>query len=850
MSSTQASQARNPRIEIRSAERRVLIDGTTAKLGARAFDVLQALYERRDRLMTKNELLEIVWPGVVVEENNLQVQISTLRKLLGPGTIATIPGRGYQYTGVDDAAGAAAAVRTDNLEHTDASSAGAPAVGTGNLPDELPPLIGRDADLEALRALVAVQRLVSIVGAAGIGKTVLAQALARDQRAAFEDGAWLIELAPVSDPALVVPTVAGTLAIQAGDDAHARDLADRLRGAHCLLVLDNCEHLLHAAAELARVLLRQAPGVRIVVTAQEPLKLPEEHVYRLDALALPDDRDTTQGRVGGAVALFEARARAADPRFELNQHNLPTVIDICRQLDGLPLAIELAAARIPLLGIDGLHARLGERLHLLTAGHRLALRRHQTLRAALEWSHGLLTKAEQAVFRRLGAFVGSFDLACAQQVGTAGELDKWSVLDHLGALVDKSLVMAQPGEPPRYRLLESGRAYALEKLQEAGETEATMQRHLRAMHSLFEKGHASVWSVPLEVLRDRCAADVDNLRAALDWAARDGGDGEALIALAGASSWIWSGASALEGQRRCALAMSRIAATTPKADEARLLLGYARTSHPKATRVEIDALERAIALCRETNDRLGLYFGFTECMFRFTKLGRLDEARRATEEARTLLSDDLPPGLLARFFSMRAHLHAALGDYDAAAADKLATLHVYERCGDERGVRMARANVADMTLARGQVDEAVRLWREHIAAVRRGPRAQLYDHAASFGNLSAALTRAGEFGEAQRVAREALPLLQRRGWVHLYLDHAALLALQLGRAADAARTLGRSRAVLGASGDGREINEQRAHDDVLLVLRRTFASDDLERLFADGAVMSDEEAARTAFDGS
>jgi tetratricopeptide (TPR) repeat protein len=410
--------------------------------------------------------------------------------------------------------------------------------------------------------------------------------------------------------------------------------------------------------------------------------------------------------------------------------------------------------------------------------------------------------------------------------------------------------MAQPGDPPRYRLLESGRAYALEKLQEAGETEATMQRHLHAMRSLFEQGHASVWSVPGDVLRDRYVADVDNLRAALDWAAREGGDAQALIALTGASAWIWFGAAAPEGQRRCALAMSRIGATTPKPDEARLLLGYARTSFPKASRIEIDAVERAIALCRETNDRRGLYFGLTQCVFQFTKLGRLDEARRAADEACALQADDLPPGLLARLFTTRAHLHAASGDYDAAAADKLATLHVYERCGDEGGIRTARDNVADIALARGQVDEAVRLLREHTAALRRGPRTQLYDHAASFGNLSAALTRAGEFGEAQRIAREAIPLLQRRGWAHLFLDHCALLALRLGRAADAARALGRSRTVLGASGDAREINEQRAHDDVLAALRRTFAADDLERLFAEGAVLSDEEAARTAVDGS
>ncbi len=846
MSSTQSGLAQNSRIEIRAAERQLLIAGTAVKVGPRAFDVLQALYERRDRLVTKNELLEVVWPGVVVEENNLQVQISTLRKLLGPGTIATVPGRGYQFTHTDHVADSARSAR----ESAETSAVSAPEVATGNLPGNLPLLLGRDGDGVALRALLDAHRLVSIVGAAGIGKTVLAQALAFERRAAFEDGVWFVDLAPVTDAALVLPTVAGTLALHAGADAQAKELADRLRGASCLLVLDNCEQVLREVAELVQALLRQAPGVRIVVTAQEPLKLADEHVYRLDTLALPGDVDTTHARAAGAVALFEARARGADPRFGLNEENVSKVIDICRQLDGLPLAIELAAARVPLLGIDALHARLGERLHLLTAGHRLALRRHQTLRAALEWSFGLLTESEQAVFRRLGVFVGSFDLACAQQVGEAGKLDQWSVLDHLGALVDKSLVMAQPGDPPRYRLLESGRAYALEKLHEAGETEPTMQRHLQAMLSLFERTCTLLWKVPDQVLRDRCAADLDNLRAALDWAARDGADSEPLIALAGASAWTWLGPSMLEGERRCALAMARIGPTTPKTTAARLLLGYSRTSHPKASPVEIDALERAIALCRETGDRHGLYFGLTGCVYQFTKLGRFDDARRALDELTALPTNDLPPGLLARLFTMRAHFLAACGDYEAAAADKLATLRVYERCGDERGIRQAQANLADMALARGQVQEAVRLGREHAASLRRLPRMHLYDHAASFGNLSAALIRAGELGEAQQAGREAIALLQRRGWTHLYLDHFALLALRLGRAADAARALGRARAVLGASADAREINEQRAHDDVLAGLRDALAPDELERLFAEGAVLSDEEAARSAIDGA
>src|SRR5512143_156399 len=298
MSFTASNRPLISHIEIRCAERQLWVDGRVAKLGARAFDVLHALYERRDRLVTKNELLDAVWPDVVVEENNLQVQISTLRKLLGPAAITTIPGRGYQFTASGWVDGRAVGDHTREAAPVDpAPPAAAKSTKTvGNLPDELPPLFGRDGDLAALRTLIGQQRLVSIVGAAGIGKTALAQALAHGERAAFDDGVWLIELAPIGDASLVVPTVADPLALQLGTDAQPKDLAERLRGAKCLLVLDNCEHLLHAVAELAQAVLRYAHGVRIVVTAQEPLKLGDEYVHRLDGLALPGEGDAADVR--------------------------------------------------------------------------------------------------------------------------------------------------------------------------------------------------------------------------------------------------------------------------------------------------------------------------------------------------------------------------------------------------------------------------------------------------------------------------------------------------------------------------------------------------------------------------
>jgi len=706
-------QSSAARVELRSAERVLLVDGRSVKLGARAFDVLEALISRRSRMVSKRELLEVVWPDVVVEENNLQVQISTLRKLLGPHAIATVPGRGYRFTGALAGPGPNAPLEPQPPGDASVIAKGAP---RSNPLAIQPTLYGRDGDVTVLCERVRAHRLVSVVGTGGIGKTVLAQVAAERLRDSFEGGVWLVGLAALGQAAQVVPAVAGVLQVPIGGDASATVLAERLRGTPLLLVLDNCEHLLDPVAELGRALHDRAPGVHVLVTTQETLRLADEHVFRLDTLQCPvqDGVDAAAARSCGAVALFAARAQAADPRFELSADNVAAVVDICRHLDGLPLAIELAAARVPLLGVHALQARLDERFHILTAGRRLALRRHQTLRAALDWSHGLLTEPEQAVFRRLGVFVGSFDLDCAQEVAAGTDLDGWAVLDHLGALVDKSLVVDQSGEPPRYRLLETGRAFALEKLQLAGETEAMMDRHLEAMRSRFEASVAQRWQVPADILRDRYLADLDNLRAALARAARDGSDPEALVALAGASGWLWTLVQApAEGDRHLRLAMTRLQPSMPKRLASRLLLAFAWNAHPRATAAELSAIDRAIELSRETGDRVGLFVGLAMATFRWTKVGRLDDAERAAAEAQAI--DDaerLPPALSLRLPSFRAHLHELRGRHDAARADKESAILRCERLGDARGVRVGLGNLADMALARGDVDEAVRRGRE------------------------------------------------------------------------------------------------------------------------------------------
>ena len=417
-----------------------------------------------------------------------------------------------------------------------------------NLPAQLLSLYGRAHDLATIKALLRQHVVVTVVGAGGIGKTRVAQAVAAEiaveWAADFPDGVWWVELAALSDGALIPSAVARALGVQLpGDRLPGEAIVSLLASQRLLLVLDNCEHLVDAVAEFIESVRAAAPQVRFLVTSQETLKTAEEHIYRVGGLAVRAEggADALQA---GAIELFVARAKAADPNFAVTRAHTPAIVEICRRLDGIPLAIELAAARLTLLGVEGLRARLDERFNVLTAGARVVLRRHQTLRATLEWSHGLLTPDESTVFRRLGVFAGTFTLESAQHVASDERIDGWAALDHLGALVDKSLVLAEGDPVPRYRLLETTRAYALERLAEAGETrarapaacrsDARAARRLRQGRSALANDAGD--EVPL-------AAELDNLRAALTWVVTAAEGADLVVPLAGVSIHVWLAAT-------------------------------------------------------------------------------------------------------------------------------------------------------------------------------------------------------------------------------------------------------------------------------------------------------------------
>ena len=378
------SQIPYSRFQVLTERRELLVDGTPTQIGNRAYDILELLIEGQGRLVTKDEIMARVWPMTTVEENNLQVQVATLRKALGSdrGMIKTVPGRGYKL-----------------LPEFFSSPVTAKEPSLTNLPVCVSALMGRGKALEALRELLASEKIVTLTGMGGIGKTRLAVALATSLQPSFADGVWLAEFAPLSNADLVPVVVAASLRLNiTGERATSHRIAQAVATKHILVVLDNCEHVVYRAAEIAEALVRHNPAIRVLCTSREPLRAEGECIYKVPPLDIPvaDLNDAEELAQNSAVQLFLTRVCSVNP--DLRDLSIaPMAAAVCRRLEGIPLALELAAASAAMLGIDELAARLEDRFLLLTGGRRTALPRQQTLRATLDWSYDLLRQSEQRV---------------------------------------------------------------------------------------------------------------------------------------------------------------------------------------------------------------------------------------------------------------------------------------------------------------------------------------------------------------------------------------------------------------------------------------------------------------------
>jgi predicted ATPase/DNA-binding winged helix-turn-helix (wHTH) protein len=773
-------------------EQQLMHRGESVPLTARAFAVLLALVERAGELVGKDALMQRVWAGVVVEENNLAVQVGVLRKLLGSDAIATVSGRGYRFALPVDSA-----VPVARRRH--------------NLPAMTAPLLGRDEERGSLHQALLANRLVTVVGAGGIGKSRLAQAVASDLAHAFRDGTWWVELAGLADPALLAMSMAQTLGVSIAErDAGPVALASALAGHEALLVVDNCEHLLDAVAELVDTLLKAAPGLRVLATSQEPLRLDAEQQCRLNPLAVPRDAATAAARDFGALALLVSRVRAAAPNFVLTDENLPLAIELCRRLDGLPLAIELAAARIPLLGLRTVHDRLDERFRLLTAGARTALRRHQTLRAAMDWSHDLLDPGQRALFMQLGVFSGGFTLGLAQSLCRDDHTDEWAVLDRLAALVEKSLVVLEPGPGARYRLLESARAFALERLAVAGQTPRYLQRHAQTMlRFLTQVDDANMEG---DLRTDEYAAlvlpEIDNLRAAYAWADAPGGDRGSAIGLAARVSPLIDYSLEFVGWK---LKQRRHIDTfdVDDATAARFWRGMAASNmHGFEPSTELlAAAQRSAALYRRLGWPKRTFSALRRTSSWALGLSDFATAEAAIDEADGLLQPDWGPEFRIAALRARAQLARAEGQLDEALRLYGETVHLARDVfADWRLECIEQTVQADVLWQMGRHSEAAAMLGDLVARLRVRPASdyELLDVLEIWLWL---LSEHGDVAAMRDVAREALPVMRRMP--RFSLAGCAHLLLRLGRPQEAARVLGALEARLRAGLDLEQVNAAR-----------------------------------------
>jgi predicted ATPase/DNA-binding winged helix-turn-helix (wHTH) protein len=851
-----AAPLRFGRFELQPREHRLLVDGVPAPLGGRAFDLLLALVERPGQLVGKHALMDIVWPGLVVQENNLAAQVSTLRKVLGGDVIATVPGRGYRFVAplqADDAAAAAA----DPAALLPALGVDAPvpvpALRT-NLPGELPALHGRDDDLAALDALVERHRLVSVVGIGGLGKSLFAQHFLAARRAAYPQGVCWVELTEVADADALPGALAAALGVDVRHGEPLASLVAALAPLTMLLALDNAEHLLAGVAGLCQALHDGATGLRLLVTSQAPLRLAAERVLRIEPLAVPETALPAAEALGfSAVALFAERARAVDQRFALTAENTPAVIETCRALDGLPLAIELAASRAPMLGMKRLLASMRERFRLLTAGrNRAAPARQQALRSALEWSYGLLEPREQRVFRRLGVIAGSASLPFLQRLLVEDDgLDKWAVVDALDILVDRSLLAVLPtgdGGEPRYRLLETPRAYALERLEEAGELPLLQCRHASVVAALADVAYELLFSGRIGVddwLR-RCEAEFDNARDALR-VARAAGDAAVELRIGSTMLRALPPSAHAERMALADACEARISGELPEALQLQAWLELSCVLADTQKARGRQAAERALALARRLDrpdaDRFALYHALCRAASAAAQAGDLVAARPLLDEAGRLEDPAWPPHRLL-WYTEAAQWFARMSGDRADSLQRGRRLLALDR---ERGshAAIAMGNLIDAELAAGDAAAAAQLGQELVASLL----ATRHEYSLGFAriNLLAALLAQDEVAAARPVAEAAWSRAVVFELQHACAAYLALLCALEGRFRAAIRLAGYSEGIYAARGETREQNETEATRRAQALARNALDEATAARLHAEGARLRDAEVGAVAF---
>jgi predicted ATPase/DNA-binding SARP family transcriptional activator/DNA-binding CsgD family transcriptional regulator/Tfp pilus assembly protein PilF len=672
--------------------------------------------------------------------------------------------------------------------------AGPPAgggVGKHNLPAQRSSFVGREGEILELKRQLAMTRLLTLAGAGGSGKTRLALEVARDLVGAYSDGVWLVELAPLSEEKLVPQAMAKAVGVPEQSGRSLADaLVEALRAKEMLLVLDNCEHLVESAARLVAVLLDSCPRLRVLATSREALSVAGESRWPVPALSVPDPRRSpTVGELerSESARLFAERARHRDPSFTMGTENIRAVAEICRRLDGLPLAIELAAARVSALSVEQISEKLEDSLKLLTVGDRTAVPRQRTLRGTLDWSHDLLSEPEQKLLRRLSVFAGGWTLEAAEAVGWGNE--QGEALDLLSGLVEKSLVVSEPtGDGGvRYRLLEPVRQYALEKLEESRNAESVRCRHAEYFLALAEEAEPELWGPEDKAWLERLEAEHDNLRAALSWTL-ERREAELALRLAGAlwRFWITRGyyeegrrwfewalekgervaarAQVLAGLGQLALWQGDLSRAKTAAQEGLklsneagiegmiaadflIILGEAARTKGDSERAK-ELLEAALVLSREAGDRRCITWSLGSLANVSSSQGDHERAKELYEEGLALSRELGGVETIGAQLLSLGYEFLLEGDHERAAALNEEAATLLRNRGYRTGLEYALDNLGWAALIRGDHDRAAELFEESVALCK-----ELGDKSTAAESLEGLACAAGARGEAERAAR-------------------------------------------------------------------------------------------------
>jgi non-specific serine/threonine protein kinase len=763
--------------------------------------------------------------------------------------------------------------------------------GPNNLPTQLSSFVGRVAPLEKVQQLLRDEHVVTLTGAGGCGKTRLAIEAGWNALVRFADGVWLVELAVLEDPALVPATIVSALGITEGPGRTSLEtLTDHLAERKALLILDNCERVLGACADLTAALLAACPGVRVLATSRQALRLDAESVYHVPLLDVPDDRTPTAALAGfESVRLFVERAHAGRPDFELNDETGPAVSQICRRLDGIPLAIELAAARVKVLPPVEIAKRLDNRFRLLRGRDAAPLAHHQTLHALIEWSYEHLESADQEVFRRLSVFSGGWTLEAAEAVCVGGEVEEWDVLDLLTELVDRSLVESggdgsQDSHHARFRMLETVREYARARLEEAQEEAKVRGLHREHFLALAEEAEPRLTGKEQTAWLAYLSADHDNLRAALG--APGEGVGVKALRLGGALGRYWSVRGHWNEGRRVLAELLERTRSAPRAQELGKVLHWAgnlafrqgdyreaRARHEEALAVRrgiddqagiaasLDSLgavahdqgdhagslaffEEALAIRREMGDRWAIAQSVNNLGVAIEAAGdyeRAAELHREALEIRRELDDRW--GIAGSLNNLGCALEC-LGDYAQAAELHEESLHIRRGLGDRWGIGLSLKNLGFALYRRGDLETPRSLFRESMEVFRE--LEERFEMCHSLSGLSRVARRRGDSEEAMKVARECLEIRSRLGeprGIANSLEGLAGIAVDAEDWPRAAQLFGAAEGVRESAGAPVPAPERAQRERDLAALRAGLG-DGLEREWAAGREMGAERAVR------